>query len=131
MTDAEILTLIRKLEQCQISPADFHHRDHLAVSAAYLYASDFETALESIRRSLKRFIAHHGLKGYHETITRFWMQEVDRRVNRKLCLARSIEQVQAELGDKNLIYQYYSTGTLNSAHAKEGWIEPDLVPMKT
>jgi hypothetical protein len=127
VTDAEILMLVRKLEQCQLSPGEFHHRDHLAVSVVYLSLSDFEAALAAMRGSLHRFIAHHGLKGYHETITRFWMLEVERRLNRELCLAKSVEQIQAELGDKNLIYEYYSKDALSSPEAKEGWVEPDLV----
>jgi hypothetical protein len=127
VTDAEILTLVRKLEQCQLSPREFHHRDHLAVSVFYLSASDLETALAAMRSALKKLIAHYGLKGYHETITRFWMLEVERHLNRELCLAKSVAQIQAELGDKNLIYKYYSKDVLNSPQAKEGWIEPDLV----
>jgi hypothetical protein len=127
VTDAEILTLVRKLEQCQLSPGEFHHRHHLAVSVVYLYATDLETALGAIRDSLNRLIAHYGLKGYHETITRFWMEQVERRLDRKLCLAQSVEQIQAELGDKDLVYAYYSKEALNSQAAKEGWIEPDLV----
>lgn len=126
MTDAEILTVVRKLEQCQFAPAEFHHRDHLAVSVAYLYADDFPAALERIRASLQRFIAHHGLKGYHETITRFWMEQVEKVLDRSVCLSESVRQVQNQLGNKELVYQYFSKDTLSSAAAKERWIEPDL-----
>jgi hypothetical protein len=125
MTDAEILTLVQKLEQCRLAPSDFHHRDHLAVSVAYLYAADLEGALDRMRGSLLRFISHHGRKGYHETITRFWMQEVEKRLDRGLCLRESVRRIQARLNDKNLVYQYYSKETLNSPEAKERWVEPD------
>jgi hypothetical protein len=127
MTDAEILTLVHKLEQCQLSPADFHHRDHLAVSAAYLYCGDLESALASLRAALQRFIAHHRLKGYHETITRFWMEEIDRRLDRTRCLAEAVKKIQEELGDKNLIYSYYSKQRLGSTQTREEWVEPDLI----
>lgn len=126
MTDAEIIALVRKLERCELSPSEFHHRDHLAVSAAYLYAAGLEAALAAMRESLLRFTAHYGLKGYHETITRFWMMLVDQRLDRALCLERSVQRLQQELSDKNLIYQYYSKDTLNSAQAKARWVEPDL-----
>ena len=33
MTDAEILTLVDRLERCLFSPSEFHHKDHLAVAA--------------------------------------------------------------------------------------------------
>ncbi len=128
MTDAEILTLVRKLEQCQFSPGDFHHRDHLAVSVVYLYAGNLEAALDRMRESLQRFISHHSLKGYHETITRFWMQEVEKRLDRTLCLGESVRHIQARLSDKNLVYQHYSRETLHSPEAKARWVEPDLIP---
>jgi hypothetical protein len=127
MTDSEILTLVANLEHCRLLPGDFHHRDHLAVSVAYLYACDFPEALDRMRESLQRFVFHHGLKGYHETITRFWMQEVEKRLDRSLCLAESVRAMQARLSDKNLIYQFYSKEILTSPEAKERWVEPDRI----
>jgi hypothetical protein len=128
MTDADVLTLVQDLEHCRLTPGDFHHRDHLAVSVAYLYAADLEAALERMRVSLRRFIAHHGLNGYHETITRFWMQEVQKHLDRSLCLGESVRRIQARLSDKDLVYRSYSKATLNSPEAKERWVEPDQNP---
>src|SRR5262249_1959314 len=126
MTDFEILALVRRLERCVLSPREFHHRDHLAVCAFYLYSSDMETALDLMRESLLRFTEHHGLKGYHETITRFWMQRVHERMQNGECLGKFVERLYSELSDKNAIYKYYSREVLESAQAKEKWIEPDL-----
>lgn len=128
MTDAEALNIAHRLEQCEFAPGDFHHRDHLAVSVVYLYAADFERALDRMRQSLQRFISHHGLKGYHETITRFWMLEVEKCLDRTLCLGESVRRIQARLSDKNLVYQYYNRATLLSPEAKERWVEPDQIP---
>ena len=125
MTDSEILTVVRKLEQCEFAPAEFHHRDHLAVCVAYLYAADPETAMDRMRASLLRFTAHHNVKGYHETITRFWILEVEKRLNRCLCLAESVRQMYQELGDKGIIFRYYSKELLSSTEAKQKWMEPD------
>src|SRR5438477_9745219 len=75
MTDAEVLTLVDRLERCLLGKEEFHHRDHLAVAVVYLYASDRETSMDRMRASLKRFAAHHGVTGlYHETLTRFWLR---------------------------------------------------------
>jgi hypothetical protein len=98
------------------------------VSVVYLYAAELPEALERMRRSLQRLISHYGLKGYHETITRFWIQEVDKRLDRSLCLRESVQRIQARLSDKNLVYQHYSKETLHSQEAKERWVEPDQVP---
>src|ERR1700748_648682 len=119
MNDAEILTMIDRLERCLLDKTEFHHRDHLAVAAMYLYSSDFESALDRMRATLKRFAAHHQVSGlYHETLTRFWLQQVEASLDRKLCLAESVRKVQEQLGDKNLAFEYYSRELINSQEAK-------------
>ena len=128
MTDAEILTLVDRLERCLLSGVEFRHQDHLAVAAAYLYASGLEAALDKLRATLLRFSSHHGASDkYHETLTRFWLEQVEKRLDRSVCLCESVRRVQAELGDKNIVNQFYSAGRLNSPEAKALWVEPDLM----
>lgn len=130
MTDAEILTLVDRLERCLLGKEEFHHRDHLAVAVVYLYASDLETAMDRMRTSLKRFAAHHGVTGlYHETLTRFWLRHVEMRLDRGRCLRDSVRNIQEQLSDKNLAFEYYSRERIDSQEAKEKWIEPDLRPL--
>jgi hypothetical protein len=127
MTDAEILTLVDRLERCLLGKEQFHHRDHLAVAAVYLYASDLETAMDRMRTSLKRFAAHHGVTGlYHETLTRFWLLQVDQRLDRSECLKESVRKVRERLSDKNLAFSYYSRERIDSKEARESWLNPDL-----
>ncbi len=125
MTDAEILSFIYKLEQCQLAAAEFHHRDHLTAAVFYLYGSDFETALDRMRATLLKFTAHHGIVLYHETMTRFWMLQAQKFINRSKCLSDSVGRVHSALGESGLIYNFYSRERLNSAEAKTMWVEPD------
>ena len=130
MTDAEILTLVDRLERCLLGKEEFHHRDHLAVAVVYLYASDLEAAMGRMRSSLQRFAAHHGVYGlYHETLTRFWLLQVEQRLDRGLCLRDSVRSIQKQLNDKNLAFEYYSRERIESQEAKAEWIEPDLKPL--
>ena len=130
MTDAEILTLVDRLERCLLGKEEFHHRDHLAVAVVYLYSADLETAMDRMRASLKRFAAHHRVSGlYHETLTRFWLQQVERRLDRGLCLRDSVRNIQEQLSDKNIAFEYYSRERIESQEAKAEWIEPDLKPL--
>lgn len=132
MTDAEILTLVDRLERCLLAKNEFHHRDHLAVAVVYLYAGDFASAVERMRASLTRFAAHHGVAGlYHETLTCFWLQQVEIRLDRAVCLCESIQKVQEQLADKDLPFTYYSRTLLNSPEAKNTWVQPDLEPAGT
>jgi hypothetical protein len=131
MTDAEILTLVDRLERCLFSPSEFHHKDHLAVAVTYLYAAGcdsagFDTAMDKLRATLARFISHHGASGYNETLTRFWLLQVEKHIDRKLCLQESVRRATTELSGKEMIYEFYSREKLNSPEAKEGWVEPDL-----
>ena len=127
MTDAEILTLVDRLERCLLPKEQFHHRDHLTVAVVYLYTFDLDAAMDRMRIALKRFAAHHQVSGlYHETLTRFWLQQVERRMNREICLRESVKTVREELSDKNLPFDYYSRDRLNSQEAREKWLPPDL-----
>jgi hypothetical protein len=127
MTDAEILTLVDRLERCLLPKEAFHHRDHLTVAVVYLYAADLETAIDRMRATLKRFAGHHHVSGlYHETLTRFWLQQVEQRLDRSLCLQESVRQIREQLNDKNLPFEYYSRERINSQEAKDKWLLPDL-----
>lgn len=127
MTDAEILTLVERLEHCLLGKAEFHHRDHLAVAVVYLFSADFEAALNRMRAALLRFSSHHGVSNlYHETLTRFWMQEVEKRLDRGLCLRESVAAIQAALADKDLPLAYYRRETLNSPEARRTFIAPEF-----
>ena len=132
MTDSEILTLVDRLERCLLAKNEFHHRDHLTVAVVYLYAGDFTFALERMRASLARFAAHLGVSGlYHETLTCFWLQQVEMRLDREICLQESVRKVQEQLTDKDLPFAYYSRELLNSPEARKTWLQPDLEPAGT
>jgi hypothetical protein len=127
MTDAEILTMVDRLERCLLGKEEFHHRDHLAVAVVYLYASDLETSMDRMRSSLKRFAAHHGVTGlYHETLTRFWLLQVEKRLDRGLCLRDSVRSIQEQFSDKNMAFEYYSRERIESQEAREKWLNSDL-----
>jgi hypothetical protein len=127
MTDAEIFTLVDRLERCLLGKEEFHHRDHLTVAVVYLCASDLETAMNRMRSSLKGFAAHHGVTGlYHETLTRFWLLQIERRLDRSECLEQSVSNIREKLSDKNLAFDYYSRERIDSNEAREIWLEPDL-----
>jgi signal transduction protein with GAF and PtsI domain len=127
MTNTEILMMVDRLERCLLPKEEFHHRDHLTVAVVYLYAADLETAIDRMRATLKRFAGHHHVSDlYHETLTRFWLQQVEQRLDRGSCLQESVRQIQEQLNDKNLPFTYYSRERINSQEAKERWLLPDL-----
>ncbi len=131
MTDAEILTLVDRFERCLLGKNDFPHRHHLTVASVYLFPGDFDSAMARMRASLQRFAAYHCVSGlYHETLTRFWLLQVNQRLDRGLCLSSAVAKVITDLNDKNLAKKFYSEEVLTSQAAKEQWVEPDLVALQ-
>ncbi len=72
---AEIETVVRGFESCRIQPSQFNHRAHLTVALWYLSQGELpQQAAIRMRVSLQRFLNHHNIKGYNETMTLFWMR---------------------------------------------------------
>jgi len=125
----EIETVVRKLENCEYSVTDFDHSKHLAVAARYLVCLGLEEALTRMRSSLQRFTRHHHVKGYHETITRFWLLLVQEFLLSQPPSKPFTEQVNELIQcycDKNILFEYFSRERVMSDQARERWIEPDL-----
>ncbi|HEX3248089.1 MAG TPA: hypothetical protein VHS05_01580 [Pyrinomonadaceae bacterium] len=82
-SEHEIEKVVRGFETCETSASEFKHKDHLVVAVWYVHNLGKEAALERMREGLLRFIGHHGVdpKKYSETITRFWIERVDQRLN--------------------------------------------------
>ena len=114
-------------------PADmFHHREHLRVAWLYLKSSDASRAAERMTAGILRFAKHHGatLK-YHHTLTLFWMRLVAAALveTPEGCTFEDFLASHPELCKKNLPAEYYSETLLQSAAAREGWVEPELQPL--
>jgi hypothetical protein len=125
----EIETVVRKFEKCEYGVTDFDHSKHLAVAGWYLACLGLEEALTRMRSALLRFTRHHHVKGYHETITRFWLLLVQEfllsQPPRKPFTEQVNELIQCYC-DKNILFEYYSRERVMSDQAREQWIEPDL-----
>jgi hypothetical protein len=126
--DQEVWRVVEKFERCEFKLEEFDHAHHLAVGMAYLSQGSLDEAMDRMRVALKRFSAHHGKMGFHETLTRFWLlrlgeieaPELWSRVN------RAVEV----LGNKDLIYDYYDRDVVMSAEARALWVEPQRTPRK-
>lgn len=129
-TEAEIEEVVRRFEACEYKPEEFFHARHVTVTSWYFLKFGEETARERMCSGLMTFIRHHGRQGYHETITQFWLRMVENEVREASGVGcESVALVNlavARLGDKNLIYEYYSRERLQSAEAKTTYLEPDL-----
>jgi hypothetical protein len=128
-SSAEIEAVVRKLENCEYGVHEFGHDKHLAVAAWYVTALGAQEALDRMRASLSRFTAHHGKTGYHETITRFWLEIVADFLQTQDATGSLADKVNRLVGcypDKNVLFDYYSRELVMSEEARGTWMEPDL-----
>lgn len=128
----EIRSVVERFERCDFALPEFTHARHLTVACWYLCTLSPEEAMEQMRRGLQAFIAHHGKQGYHETITRFWMEILAGDLGRCPHDATLTEKINAALqrySNKDVLYSFYSRDRVMSDEARAGWVEPDLRPI--
>jgi hypothetical protein len=123
---------LRAFEDLSFPVQLFHHREHLRVAWLYLKSSDATRAAERMAAGIRRFANHHGAtQKYHHTLTLAWMRLVAAAIV-ETPEGYSFEQFLAahpELHEKSFLSKYYSIKSLESAAAREGWVEPDLQPL--
>ena len=78
---------------------------------------------------MKRFIAHYGKQGYHETITRFWVELLAAYLEdlpAEMSLVSKVDCAVERYGSKQILFSYYTRERVMSDAAKQDWIAPDL-----
>ena len=124
-----IREIVQKFEACQYAPEEFTHTHHLTVACWYLCTLDRPEALVRMRSGLKRFIAHYGKQGYHETITRFWMELLAAYLEdlpAEMSLVSKVNCAVQRYASKQILFSYYTRERVMSDAAKQDWIAPDL-----
>jgi hypothetical protein len=133
-SDSEIRDVVEKFESCALALQEFTHARHLTVACWYLCTMPPDQALARMRTGLQRFIAHHGRQGYHETITRFWMELLGAYLHGLRGEMRAIERINRAVEthlEKDLLFRYYSRDLVMSEAARHEWVEPDLSSRET
>ena len=134
-TDGEIKLLIERFENCTVTAKEWTHYAHLTAAFWYcLREPDLETATAKMRDGIFKLNAAHKTpntptRGYHETLTVFWMQTVaDFLVNikGKDSLTELANALIETCGDSGLPLKFYSRDCLFSLAARENYVEPDL-----
>lgn len=137
-TAAEVECVVARFGDGTLPHGEWTHRAHLTV--ALWYASHYPPAeaLDLVRAGILRLNAAHGVpttptRGYHETITRFYMHLVGRYVEqegRAGDWAERANRLVARSGSRELPLRYYSEARLRSPEARAEWVEPDVRPLE-
>lgn len=139
MSRRDVPGLVARFEDLTLPKAEWTHQAHLTVALWYASRLPWEEALAKVRDGILRLNAAHGVpttptRGYHETITRFYlrvicdyvaMEEEGPEEDWSVRVARLL----ARYGDRELPLRYYTKELLMSPEARFGWVEPDLRPL--
>ena len=135
--EAEVERVVAGFMDGTLPHAEWTHRAHLTVALWYATHHEAGEALDRIRAGILRLNAAHGVpttptRGYHETITRFYMHMVGWFVEQEVRegdWAERANRLLTRYGHRDLPLRYYSEARLQSAEARAGWVEPDLMPL--
>ncbi|MGB8700269.1 MAG: hypothetical protein WCD18_12705 [Thermosynechococcaceae cyanobacterium] len=133
----EIEAIILAFEDGTLPRSQWTHSAHLVVAFWYLAHHPKTVATQCIRDGIQRYNAAMGIpqtkeRGYHETITRFWIEIVARFLMEKSDKSSMLSQIHPLLqryNNSDLMFQYYSRDRLMSWEARTRWLEPDLKPL--
>jgi hypothetical protein len=131
--------LVAQFEDCTLTQDQWTHQAHLTVGLWYATRLPYDAAVGAVRDGIQRLNAAHGVKttptrGYHETITRFYVRvlcdyvayEEERPVR---SWPERVTRLLARYGDRELPLRHYTKERLMSQEARFGWVEPDLLPL--
>ena len=115
---------IREFDAGHVDPGSFGHAEHIRM--AWLYLVEYGTAEGSVRfrGALKRFTRSIGAESkYHETITRFFLDEIGRRLDDSDWT--HFKEANADLFDAGtLLRRHYAPQVLDSSEARAKYVAP-------
>jgi hypothetical protein len=130
-SEAALETFRARFENRTWPGGEFRHRHHLAIAVCYILESS--QPMDALRKSIKSYNVSQGGentedRGYHETITRFWIELVSAYMASlpaglsRLEIARLV--VENFASQRDLFQQYYNFDVLKSREARANWIDP-------
>src|SRR5262245_40422887 len=129
----QIAQLVGAFEAGTLAPNQFDHHAHMTVALWYLARMPFAEAIATMRANIRHFAARHGQSQlYHETITLFWMRllrHVLDTTEPDELLPEVVYRAIGTFGSMQPFFRHYSRERAFSAEARQGWVEPDLIPL--
>jgi hypothetical protein len=115
-----------------LAESEWNHRSHLRVAYLHLARWEIDEAHVLMRVGIVRLNAFHGLeetrdRGYHETLTRFWLTQVaSARAKDAGTSADAFVDAHPDLLDRKLPLRFYAKETVMSLRARSIFVPPDV-----
>ena len=121
---------------CTLPKVEWTHHAHLRVGLWHVLSYPQSRALELMRDRIRAYNEATGVEnsdhsGYHETITRFYLNLIGsfvRSADDCKPFGQLTQELIAQCGERDLLLRYYSRERLSSVEARRAWLEPDLKP---
>ena len=137
MNAVEFDRLIAGFLACSLARAEWTHHAHLRVGLWHVKQFGADEALIRLRAGICRLNESFGNAntdsgGYHETITRFYVQVLVRFLETSAAEVALPDLAEAFIAchpHSSLPLEFFSRELLFSVRARREWVEPDLKPL--
>lgn len=138
LRDGDVVRLGERFVAATLERAEWTHAAHLAVAVYVLRCRPDLVAARDLpvlirRLNLALALAERPGRGYHETITQFYILAVGHFLSRSpagLGLAELCDRlIRSPFGERDFVLRFYSQERLFSEAAKTAFLEPDLRPL--
>ena len=136
--EAAAVAVVAAFRARTLPGVDWTHQAHLTVGLWHVIEFGEGRALDLLREGISRYnesvgVANSDTRGYHETLTRFYVwaaavfaKEADRS---RGFLALVNGFLASPIASKLAPFGFYSRDRLLSVAARHGWVAPDLRPL--
>lgn len=133
-----ILARIAAFRARTLPKPEWDHFAHLTVGHHYVATYGAAEALERLRGDISAYneacgVPNSDTRGYHETITAFYVRTIARYLEQVPASRPLLDQVHGllndALGSKAIAFEFWSKDRLLSTEARRAWLEPDLRPI--
>lgn len=136
---ADLDDLAARFVACRLSREEWTHHMHLAVGMWHIHRYGAVEALARLRTGIRRLNDSHGTpnsttRGYHETITRAYVQLLSEFLETSPAEASLEERVAhliaSPIADRDFLLRFYSRERLMSPEARADWLEPNIMALR-
>jgi hypothetical protein len=130
----DIDDLAGRFESVSITAEEWTHHAHLTVGIWHLLHYSKEESIIRLRSRIISMNNIHGTpnsatRGYHETITLYWVWLLDEYIRRNNCgheLKTYNDFLNSIYQKSDLLFQFYTREKLFSVEARAVWVQPDV-----
>ena len=140
-TNEDLRNFASAFEALSLPKREWTHAAHLVIGALCCLRYGEHDALERLRIGIRRLNESHGVensdtRGYHETLTRFWLVIINRFLTEykarhpQASHLSAIHALAERFGtDAGFFRRYWTCDVTSSVEARHRWVAPDALPL--